>query len=301
MSIAEKLLTIAQNEPKVFEAGKVGDAKTITIPEINEGNPLKGLLQRIAENTLKVYNAGREWAKRVFATVSGTTVRVDDVSPTEHELTVSLASDDMTDFSAVTVSRYGKNLFDTLNAEKTGGIATITERTQNSITLSYGGSSSTYVGAIFGLPSSLSGKKVTISAKIRTSGTNLGGIRISPTNANGSLSTSGVMKLNVSSPDEFTEIVATGVLPELTEGRIFRFVLYSNIEKLDDDASCTATYNDIQIEVSDAQTDYEPYKEPQTATAAADGTVKGLKSVSPTMTLLTDTEGVTINCKYLQQ
>lgn len=45
-------------------------------------------------------------------------------------------------------------------------------------------------------------------------------------------------------------------------------------------------------------TEFEPFKEPQTTTVDADGTVEGLTSLSPNMTLLTDTEGVTINCQY---
>lgn len=44
-------------------------------------------------------------------------------------------------------------------------------------------------------------------------------------------------------------------------------------------------------------TEYEPYN-PYTVTANADGTVEGLTSISPNMTLLTDTDGVTIDCNY---
>lgn len=43
--------------------------------------------------------------------------------------------------------------------------------------------------------------------------------------------------------------------------------------------------------------EYEPYKEPTTYTPNADGTVEGVTSVYPTTTLLTDT-GVVIDCEY---
>ena len=55
---------------------------------------------------------------------------------------------------------------------------------------------------------------------------------------------------------------------------------------------------DIQLEAGTVQTPFEPYVEKQTATANADGTVEGLTSISPNMTLLTDTNGAVINLEY---
>lgn len=54
----------------------------------------------------------------------------------------------------------------------------------------------------------------------------------------------------------------------------------------------------IQIEVGSTSTAFEEYKGKQTKTANADGTVKGITSIAPNMTLLTDTEGVVINANY---
>lgn len=53
-----------------------------------------------------------------------------------------------------------------------------------------------------------------------------------------------------------------------------------------------------QIEKGDTKTDYEPYTA-DTYTPAADGTCE-IVSLAPTMTLLTDTEGVTIDLEYNQ-
>ena len=53
-----------------------------------------------------------------------------------------------------------------------------------------------------------------------------------------------------------------------------------------------------QIELGTTATAYEPYIEPTTYTANADGTVDGITSIAPNMTLLTDTEGVVINANY---
>ncbi|MBR4072985.1 MAG: hypothetical protein IKK24_03480 [Clostridia bacterium] len=52
-----------------------------------------------------------------------------------------------------------------------------------------------------------------------------------------------------------------------------------------------------QLEIGTTKTEYEPYKAPQTAKANADGTVEGLKSLSPNMTLITD-NGSVIDCTY---
>lgn len=59
----------------------------------------------------------------------------------------------------------------------------------------------------------------------------------------------------------------------------------------------TTTFTNLQIEIGNA-TEYEPYATPQIVKANADGTVNGLKSLSPNVTILTDTEDITINCTY---
>ena len=78
-----------------------------------------------------------------------------------------------------------------------------------------------------------------------------------------------------------------------------------------DSASITAPWSDttlIQIEEGNTATDYEPYIDPTTVTVTeettgatytpnADGICE-IVSVSPNMTLSTDTDGVTINCEY---
>ena len=55
---------------------------------------------------------------------------------------------------------------------------------------------------------------------------------------------------------------------------------------------------DVQIEVGSVATEYELYIEPTEYTANADGTVDGVMSVYPTTTLMTDTDGVTVDATY---
>ena len=53
--------------------------------------------------------------KIIEKTVSGTNVvMVDDVSEIPHDVGVRLKSDTITDFSGISVTRYGGNLFDCL-------------------------------------------------------------------------------------------------------------------------------------------------------------------------------------------
>lgn len=62
----------------------------------------------------------------------------------------------------------------------------------------------------------------------------------------------------------------------------------------------TATYKNVQLELGSEATDFEEYKEVTTHTPNADGTVEGIKSIAPTMTILTDTANVVIEIEYNQ-
>ena len=54
----------------------------------------------------------------------------------------------------------------------------------------------------------------------------------------------------------------------------------------------------MQIELGTTATEYEPYKIPTEYTPTADGTVNGVTSLYPNTTLMTDTEGIIIDCEY---
>lgn len=57
-------------------------------------------------------------------------------------------------------------------------------------------------------------------------------------------------------------------------------------------------YSNFQLELGTTATPYEPYIEPTTHQSTADGTVEGVTSISPNMTLLSDNNGVVINAHY---
>lgn len=79
MSIADKLVTIAENEQKVYHAGQLN----------------------VLAN-----------AESLNGSLSGEAVSANDVIDIEHNIPCQLTSDTITDFSQVEVSRYGKNIFD---------------------------------------------------------------------------------------------------------------------------------------------------------------------------------------------
>ena len=58
--------------------------------------------------------------------------------------------------------------------------------------------------------------------------------------------------------------------------------------------------DEVQVEIGTTATAYEPYIKPTTYQSTADGTVEGVKSISPNMTLLTNNNNVVINANYLR-
>ena len=54
----------------------------------------------------------------------------------------------------------------------------------------------------------------------------------------------------------------------------------------------------LQLELGNIASEYEPYIEPVTSNADSEGNITGLVSVSPNMTLTSDTENVIIECEY---
>jgi hypothetical protein len=58
--------------------------------------------------------------------------------------------------------------------------------------------------------------------------------------------------------------------------------------------------SDIQLEIGTSATPYEPFIDGVEYTPSADGSVDGVASIYPIMSLLSDTDGVVISCEYNQ-
>lgn len=293
MSIAEKLIKIAENEPKVYEAGKVSQIQGVEPAEV-DASLFGGKLKTIAENTIRVFEKGRADANLQKATASGEVVRVDDVSPIEHKLKVNLTSDALTDFSGVGVTRYGKNLL---------GITEVTEhRAEYEVTFEngvigtkYGDSNSfaCYTNKVY-LPTN-----TPLCYRHRVIGGDRVIIRCFDENDNNiSANISIGWGSYLAGYQGHFGAAANGAkftLPSEVSYVILGYCVMQNT------AQQRNEYSEMQIEIGNVATSYEQYKEPQTAFALAGGTVNGLTSLSPTMTLIPDTEGVSINLEYYKQ
>ena len=77
-----------------------------------------------------------------------------------------------------------------------------------------------------------------------------------------------------------------------TNGKPIKAIFF-NYSKYADDIQ----FKELQIKVG-TETEYKPYKAPVEYSVNADGTVEGVKSIAPSTTLMTDTEGVRIECEY---
>lgn len=241
-----------------------------------------------------------KYAPAIKETVSGETVMCKNVSPLKHNLDIELISDTITDFSGVKVSRYGKNLFD-INSSSIKGVTagSFGEIKNNQLIVSHTGKG-TYKHAkvVIDFPDSTINKAVTISSKVqKSSSVNNVYIRLLKIAANGTDVKEVLVTTSLTTKTEGS-VFGTAILPEREEGEQYQIWFYVHTSgTLEANTTYNAIYSDIQIEIGSITTTYEPYKEPQTATANTDGTVEGLRSVSPNMTLLAD-NNVIIDCTY---
>ena len=191
------------------------------------------------------------------------------------------------DATTATVMRYGKNLLDLSRATFTSAtynkdVNGITCKINNSY---YSGVRIDYLNDFllankgktltFSIDSAIDDVLITLLIYgTRTSG---------KTNQEGSAT--GEREISFAISNEFTAI--TGL-----EVRVNR--------KTEAFTDTTTVVRNMQVEVRDTASDFEVYKEATTNTPSTDGTVVGIKSVSPTMTLLTDTANVVVEIEYNQ-
>ena len=261
MSIAEKLTTVAENVPKVYEAGQ------------------KSMVDE---------------SKIIEKTVSGTNVvMVDDVSEIPHDVGVRLKSDTITDFSGISVTRYGGNLFDCLTAtryENNYGRdnSIVVDRTENSMTVRKTTNDS-YEFAMFALPDNLMGQTITVCAEWTSSGNNAGYIRVNwDTQFEGT---------NIIAGSTNSGVSASGVVPDKPSNATHLALLLYPANGSTGVIGDEICYKNIMVNIGDKTLKFEPYNT-KTVQANADGTVDGIKSLCPVMTLYADVNGVELTVDY---
>lgn len=93
---------------------------------------------------------------------------------------------------------------------------------------------------------------------------------------------------------EFIDLPGSFTVPENAYWTMILFIAYNPVGA----SSGELTFSNIQLELGTTVTEYEPYKECAEHTSTEDGVVNGVTSLYPVTTLMTDTEGVLIDCEY---
>lgn len=205
---------------------------------------------------------------------SGEVIAMTDVSPIEHNLKIKASSDAVTDLSAVTLSAYGKNLFN----NDTSLLTTITYISSN-------GTRNTRIGYE---PLALPAGTYTFTLK--------------------DLDTSLLKYIYgfIGDKDGKTfrgcSLLAgdTNHTPRtitIAEGEYVYIYNGNNVLSMDVRAKEFAAV-EIQLEVGDKATEFEAFKTPIDYPIYTTGEVPDVKSIYPSTTILTDTPGVLIECKY---
>jgi hypothetical protein len=231
----------------------------------------------------------------------GAPLVIGDVHPAEHNVGVKLSSDTVADFSGVEVARYGKNLLhlegrEVVNFGHYLNTATRTFPGGNGIILRFSPNNYYMGGAVTDDFEIGNGR---ISYPIRQNWYGIGlDIKLRPNT-----------KYIFSFADRVGGITLTEYDADgnylgnrgLTAGAI---TTQSNTDWgvicFRDDGGVTVSATNIQFEFGEVATEYESGEniEPVTYTANADGTVEGVKSISPSMSLIPNNESVVLECEY---
>lgn len=218
---------------------------------------------------VSLFYANNTFSNALKSTIMGSAVVIKDISPIEHDLKVKL-SGEIEDFSNVIITKRGKNLFD--------GSIDLGLRLQN---------------------------KVVTEAKPETYGYKI--IKSKP-NTNYTVSWYG----NYFADEAIIRIGTFTEYPKI--GDVANQVVYKDTN-LANSFSFTTGDNDnylflyfirynktegieLQVEVGEISTEYEPYIEPKETPANADGTVEGIKSMYPSISLFSNRSDVVIECEY---
>ena len=279
----EEVETKLANDEFVGEKGDKGDkGDAFTYEDFTEEQlaSLKGEKGDKGDRGEKGEDANPQFfANAVKGSALGEVVRVDDVSPIKHTFNVKLEHSNPT---SVKVTRYGKNL--------------AYKNSFNIKGMVYGS------GSFGAVNNTVLVKDIKIAQHIN--------YVVSMTKPNEVTSPrlflyNGTLTANTHTA-AYQELVATGrgveklALGEAivdTDGYEHMAITTGGTSAYTDE-EVDITIDNLQIELGTTASAYESYIEPTTYTPNADGTVDGITSLSPTMTLLTDTEGTIIHCEY---
>lgn len=234
----------------------------------DSGKPSQGELTQKQGNT--------RYANALKGTASGAAIRVDDVSPLEHTVSVKVSGENI-DPETVTVTGCGKNMIDA------DGLCNdfLVKNADGSYTLTKGSNTNDRISAK--VPCCLpANTQFCLSAEFVSHTTAGASLYAVLTLADGTQFTSGI-------PFSTSKRVLTSTQP-VTQVQVY--LQGSEVE------GAHITFRNLQVELGGSVTEYEPYNSASaTYTLAEDGSCE-VTSIAPTMTLLTDNPDVVMDCEY---
>ena len=279
---------IKETESAKDNANTAADSANTAAVSANEATTRANAVSEQLENAKDLFCNALKGSK------SDSIIQIDDVSPTDQRLNVSLTSDTVTDFSSKTVSVYGKN-FAKLKTGTSYGLTL--EWLENegcylvngTCTLAGNNSLFTNVSTICGI----NGKAFTLKTKqISGSVKNADGktkYAIFYTSTSADAATSGSANLIGAN---LNEAVVTKTATAVKD-RLYNCRLYISEGVEFDNFKFTA-----QLEIGTTATDYETYKEPVTYKSTKGGSVSGVTLGTGAYNLCTNDSAVDINCEY---
>ena len=226
-------------------------------------------------------------------------ISIKDVSSAEHDLKIQLSSDVVTDFSGVAVSRYGKNLFTFANRNAANFGSSVNTTKRNFIENCYYYKVSGYKYYINSIDYEILNNNSFTMTTSNAYGLGVN-FKVNPKETyTVSCDMEGNGRICVALYDsEGTWLsavydVSTFVVPENCKWAVICFTGFMDPGKTEN-----ISFKNIQLEIGTSASNFEEYKGAEEVTANSNGEVDDLTSVSPNMTIFTDTEGVTINCTY---
>lgn len=160
----------------------------------------------------------------------------------------------------------GKNLFNPSTPKYSGASSFVLNGDEIVVSQT---AATTYISANFELPNAkfLIGKKISISAKVKTNGQNNGVICVLWAKGNAALPGLNIISTYGTGAVE-TKISGSGIVTDIADdtAKLCLFIYSNGSAPLSEAKTYTATYSNIQVEISDAPTPYEPYIEPVSVT-----------------------------------
>lgn len=262
---------------------------------------------------LEKMRADTTFANALKGSESGSVILIDDVSPVTHEMSVKVRCENLFDLTSVKVNKLGENLLnihnrvladnstDTIVGSDTYRVLTGNQVFQGICVLNWYPSNVSHF--------SISNRTVNFTNTVQYNDSWVYGIgfdvAVKPnvTYTFSIISEQGQVHLGFydkngkylrsrkpENESEYNSITFT------TNEDEYWCILSIIMRSATSDNVVTVT--NMQLELGNTATEYEPYIEPITYTPNADGTVDGVTSLYPNTTLMADTEGVLIECEY---